>query len=281
MMIACFKIDLRMHHEDSIYRYPRGAGDVFLTKSPGDILIVEPFLRIMPNLYVIYMLRDPRDTIVSKHGKSPDRYWASLTFWKTWTPYGRRLQSHPRFITVRYEDLVTQPDQVQDCLIKRMPFLKKKASFSRYHELTHPPADSLNALCGVRPASRSSIGNWRRHLPRVAGQLQRHGSISKDLIEYGYEKDDAWERELEGIQPDMSESDRPEYFTKEMLRRKTRIKHLKAVLVVFLNSNFAMKLRGALVQVEGSISPLLRLFEHRDKKAVEPLVQRDEKARQL
>jgi len=94
---------------------------------------------------------------------------------------------------------VAQPGQIQDYLMKRMPFLMKKASFNSYHEIAQPSKDSMMALGGVRPASSSSIGNWRKHLPRVAGQLQVHGSIPEDLIAYGYEQDDAWEKELEGI----------------------------------------------------------------------------------
>lgn len=100
----------------------------------------------MRNLYVIYMVGDPRDMIVSKHAIDLDRYWASLTHWKTYTSYGRRLQSHPRFITVSYEDLVPQLGQIQDYLMKRMPFLIKKASFNTYHEIAQPSKDSMMAL---------------------------------------------------------------------------------------------------------------------------------------
>ena len=85
MMIACFAIDVHTEHEDSIYTWLPYVGDIFLTKKPRDILVIEPVLRIMRNLYVIYMARDPRDMIVSKHEKDPDRYWANLKFWKTYT----------------------------------------------------------------------------------------------------------------------------------------------------------------------------------------------------
>jgi hypothetical protein len=114
MMIACFNIDLYTRHEDSIYIIPPRNADVYLTKNPQDIMIVEPVLHILPDLYVIYMLRDPRDTIVSRHGKDPNKYWADLLFWKIYSPFGQRLKSHPRFITIKYEDLVTKPDALSD-----------------------------------------------------------------------------------------------------------------------------------------------------------------------
>jgi len=244
IMIACFEIDVHTEHEDSIYTWPPYVGDIFLTKKPRDILVIEPILRIARNLYIIYMVRDPRDMIVSKHAIDSDRYWANLIHWKTYTPYGRRLQSHPRFITVRYEDLVTQPDQIQDYLMKRMSFLIKKASFNSYHEIAQPSKESMMALGGVRPASRSSIGNWRKHLPRVAGQLHLHGSISEDLIAYGYEQDDAWEKELEGIDPDLRAGHWPENFSVKRLKQWTRGKYVKAFGVVVGQYRLAQLMRN-------------------------------------
>ena len=232
MMISCFNIDLHTKHEDSIYVIPQRDADICLTKNPRDILVIEPVLRILPDLYVIYMLRDPRDTIVSRHGKDPDKYWAGLSFWKTYSPFGQRLESHPRFISIKYEDLVTRPDAIQDYLISRMPFLSKHADFSSYDQHSSPSKDSLDALGGLRPVSSSSIGNWRQHLPRVAGQLQLHGSITDDLIRYGYEQDGAWEKVLIGIQPDLSASHWPEFFSSYTLWKRSINKYPLAVKVL-------------------------------------------------
>ena len=235
MMSACFEIDLYPKHESSIYTRPTRKADIFLTKRPRDILVVGPMLSVMPNLHVIYMLRDPRDTVSSKHRKDPDRYWASLRYWKTYTIYGRKLQNHPRFISVRYEDLVTQADRVQECLMQRIPFLTKRAPFTQYHEIARPDSDSLAALKGIRPVSTKSIGNWRNHLPRIAGQIQNHGDISQDLIEYGYEQDDSWLKELEGITPDFSESHWAEYFTKDELNQRMKWKYIKPIFALLPN----------------------------------------------
>ena len=83
---------------------------------------------------------------------------------------------------------------VQTDLMRKMPFLKKRIPFSLYHERAYPAEQARKALGDVRPLSMVNIGNWRRHLPRIAGQLHQHGSISEDLIAYGYEPDTAWER---------------------------------------------------------------------------------------
>lgn len=230
MMSACFEIDLYSEHEDSIYTQPTSEGNIFLTKRPRDILVVGPMLRVMPNLYAIYMLRDPRDIITSKYEKDPERYWTSLQYWKTYTPYGRELQKHPRFITVRYEELVTQPDEVQAYLMHQMWFLKKRARFSCYRELAQPLKDDLDGL--VSPVTCANVGNWRKHLPRVAGQLQKHGSIAQELIEYDYELDDAWLKELKGVTPDTRESYCPEYITKKDLKKQMQGKYIQSAFAL-------------------------------------------------
>lgn len=246
MMIACLDIDLHTEHESGIYTLPARRADIFLTKRPRGIVMAGPALRMLPYLHVIYMLRDPRDAMVSRHQRDPDRYWASLRYWKAYTPYGRKLRGHPRFTTIRYEDLVMQPDEVQDHLMQRMPFLRETARFSQYHEVAEPSKDSLDALRGVRPIGPESIGNWRGHLPRVAGQLRNHGPITDDLIEFGYETDDTWLEELEGVDPDMSESHWPEYFSRKDFRRRKRGRYTRAAispLRYFIHNQLVLRLR--------------------------------------
>lgn len=237
-MSTCFEIDLFTEHEDSIYELPPRKCNIYLTKRPSDILKIGSVMEAMSSLYVIYMVRDPRDMVVSRHNRDPSRYWSGLRFWRTNTPFGQALATHPRFITVRYEDLVNNPNQVQVLLMERFPFLRKKADFSRYHEFARPSKRSLEALREVRPISSSSIGNWRNHLPRLAGQLQQYGSITDDLIFYGYEKDTGWEQVLAGIEPDLSPSFWPESFQPGSTGSIERFAKLKAIYVALAHSRF-------------------------------------------
>lgn len=231
-MIACFEIDLYNEHEAEIWSWPPRPAQIFLTKHPRDILVADAALRIFGNCHIICMLRDPRDMIVSRHGARPDKYWAGLDFWKFRAPIARALLGHPRFITVQYDELTERPDEVQDELMRRMPFLKKKCDFSRYHENSDASEESVLAMHSIRPITPGSRGNWRRHKPRVAGQLSLHGPISDDLIEFGFEKDASWERELEGVAPDLAPSFWPEDQQPAWLRRHARFKHVKALGLV-------------------------------------------------
>lgn len=208
-MIGCFEIDAYETHEASLGRHKRNA-KIYLTKNPVDLHLVGPRLLVDRHFHVVAMLRDPRDVIVSKHNLDPNQYWAPLRFWKRHTQVIRRLKHHSRFILVRYETLVQAPDAVQDYLMSRMPFLKRKAHFSEFHQFARPSAKAVRAMGSLRPMDASTIGNWRNHLPRVAGQISIHGPICQALIEFGYEQNDHWLVELEGVSPDLSPSHWPE-----------------------------------------------------------------------
>jgi hypothetical protein len=87
----------------------------------------------------------------------------------------------------------------------------------------------MKALGDVRPVRPTTVGNWRNHKPRLKGQIIMHGSISEDLITYGYEKDTAWEKELEGIEPDMSASHWQEDFSAWDLMKRKGLINLKVI----------------------------------------------------
>lgn len=237
-MKSCFDIDISSDHEDRIIyqRTPTRKG-IYLTKSPDDVPYVELFLDVNPKLWLVYLLRDPRDVISSKHRRDPDKYFVGLWYWKKYTKAADKLRDHSRFITVRYEDFVRTPDRIQERLIEKMPFLTKEAPFSRYHEVvTHLSDSSELALSGVRPIAPKSVGKWKNHLPRVAGQIQKHGSISDKLIEYGYEEDSSWENMLKGIQPDLAPSHKPSKIPQneiDQLKRRRRRELAKAFLLRF------------------------------------------------
>jgi hypothetical protein len=207
-MISSFEIDAFEEHEAPVWQHRHNAG-VYLTKDP-DVHVVGPRLVVDRHFYVIAMLRDPRDIVVSVHGQHPQVYWVPLRFWKDSIKTVRTLVHCRRFIVVRYEHLVRDPDAVQDMLRRKMPFLKIKSRFSDFHKFASPSLSALHALGGLRPICTDSIGNWRNHLPRLAGQLLIHGPISQELIDLGYETDDGWLSLLQGVEADLAPSHWPE-----------------------------------------------------------------------
>jgi hypothetical protein len=220
-MIACFEIDAFEAHEAPLSRHRKNV-DIYLTKNPVDLNIVGPRLLVDQHLHVLAMLRDPRDVIASKHAHAPDRYWAPLRFWRRHVQIIRRLKWHRRFVLIRYEELVQKPDSVQKMLMCKMPFLKQKARFSEFHNYARPSPKSVRALGSLRPIDGDSIGNWRNHLARVAGQIRIHGPISRDLIAFGYENDESWLTMLHDVLPDLSPSQFPEQLNQPTWRLRSQ-----------------------------------------------------------
>lgn len=221
LMISCFDIDNYNDHESRIYCQEPLKGNIFLTKYPSDYYAVSLPLKLNKKLFVICIIRDPRDAVVSRHGSRPDIYWGGLRYWKLFLKYYKNLKMHKNFVLVKYEDLVNSPDRIQDYIMSKVDILIKKENFTNFHKIAKPHNKSINALKGVRPIKSVGIGNWKNHLQRIAGQLKLHGDVSDDLINFGYEKDKLWLKKLNDINPDFSKGYWPEYFTPiDLAKRK-------------------------------------------------------------
>ena len=220
LMIACFAIDAFDAHETRACRLRRDC-TLYLSKWPGELASVRRRLGFDRHFHVICMLRDPRDVVTSRHGKDGARYWAPLRLWKQNFGHAKALRDHPRVVAVHYEDLVARPNDVQAEIARRLPFLRATGAFSDFHRRSTPTAEGVAALGGVRSFGSDSVGKWRNHLPRLAGQLAQHGPVTAELIELGYEPDDKWLAMLDGIEPDMNPSHWPDA-SRRTLRPKLR-----------------------------------------------------------
>jgi len=203
---TCFDIDGVTTKEIHLWhRWPAGER-IVMTKRPGDEVLAPLVLKLDPNLWFVFMLRDPRDVVVSEHGREPGKYWSNLRVWRQAIGVLERMKGHPRFIVVRYEDLVTDPDSVQRALAARMAFLRPVIPFSQYHDHTSQAVAQSGqfnrAMRGIRPVTSESVGAWRAHLPRVKAQLATHGDVADALITLGYEKDESWRAMLDAVAPD-------------------------------------------------------------------------------
>lgn len=208
-MANAFDIDGYAPEERSFLtglRKPEDAFRIFLSKRPRDYVFAPRLLPREPEMYFVFLLRDPRDVIVSRHKLAPDRYWADLASWKYALEIARTVWEHPRFVVLRYEDLVRDPDRAEGDLLERIPPLERLRPLRDFFRTARPSEQSRQALHGVRPMETSSIGRWREHKPRVAAQLKLRGPITGELIELGYEQDADWLHELEGVVPDRSAS---------------------------------------------------------------------------
>ena len=210
VMVTCFKIDKHYDHEIRFNLVSADDGQVLLTKRPKDTMYMPQVIDSIPETYVIYMVRDPRDVIVSRHGKDRSKYYANVRLWRQMHSYAKSMYDSPNFLEIRYEDFVTRPDDVQDVIVDKFPWLESTHRFSEYQEYAVVSDKSQTAMHGVRPIAPSSVGLWKQNLPRIKGQQELHGSLTPELIECGYETSAGWETILDGVEPDNSRSLYPE-----------------------------------------------------------------------
>lgn len=202
VMKTCFEIDGYCDHEAPLCRSNSSFGkcNIILTKYPSDIKYFEKVLKWDPKLFVICLIRDPRDMVCSYHGKIEDKYYCDLKYWFSFIKDFEKLKGHPRVLLIKYEDFTQNPDRIQELIMENAPFLIKKHNFSEFHLFAQPVNDSLKALKKLRPIESKGIGNWKNHLPRIKQQVQEFDSIDSSLIAYGYESDTKWSELLKNVE---------------------------------------------------------------------------------
>lgn len=208
-IITCFEIDAHYEHEKRFNHTRALRGQTLVSKRPKDTQFMPDVLKLVPQFWVIYLLRDPRDVVVSKHARSA-QYYSNIRLWREQHNHAVKMNDHPKFLLVKYEDLVQDPNRVQQEIMKRIPWLIKRHNFSDYHLHAEVSQSSASAMNGVRPITATSVGLWKENLPRLKMQIELHGSITPDLIRCDYEENDEWESILDNVRTEDGESFYPE-----------------------------------------------------------------------
>lgn len=228
LMSTCFANSGFCEHELSIFApVPDGEGPYF-TKQPNDIKQLRHIFYRDPQLHIIYMGRDPRAVITSKHRENPEQYFCNYRVWSECDHAAQRYTGHARFLSLRYEDLVIAADTVQHSIAGHFEFLKPLHPFSQYHLHATPSAASQRAMNGLRAINPKSLEKWQQHLPRIAEQLQREPKLADDLIRLGYEEDNSWQAMLHDTTPEVFPCRYPE--------QRPRLKEWEKGLRVWLKS---------------------------------------------
>jgi hypothetical protein len=115
------------------------------------------------DLGCIYMMRDPRDVLVSKFFRRPKIYHVSPQRWLNTAIIAKNLIDHPRVLQVKYENLLTNPEEVQNAIAERfnLEILHPFSECYKYFDATD--ADNIKAMKGARPLDPSRIGNWQNN----------------------------------------------------------------------------------------------------------------------
>ena len=227
LLVSCFEFDGHADHEMNLVYAPRPPVERFCSKFPSDITRCSKPLETRKDLWVICVLRDPRDIVVSRHRNDPDAYWADLELVRRGYAAFQDLRAHPRFLSVAYEDLVADPDHVQARLMQEIPFLVRRFDFSSFHKVASPTERSVAALNGFRKINTDSIGRWKSELPRLKAQIERYGSIDDILADLGYAGNPGWSDCLDTV---VADNGRGHFERKKSRRFKTGKRRLQRLL---------------------------------------------------
>ncbi len=167
----------------------------------------------------IIVIRDIRDVVTSKHPIQSDEYFIghdfsywpqgnSLEDWKYDAPGVvaitekiRALRENPEIYILKYEDLVKEPDAIQQDLKQRfdLPF---EGLFSKYHEFKgdlaykyegkYKAKDESLVMEGKAVENRAKRWQQEKYRERLISQFEQCPELFNILVEFGYESDREW-----------------------------------------------------------------------------------------
>ena len=155
---------------------------------------------------VIYIVRDPRDVLTSRHARDPSRrFYVEPERWQASVRAGddlfARLDSYPHKLTLKYEDVVTDPATAETALASTFGLSLRPgiASIGRLKDnLEKLEASTRMAafMQNIRNFDPTTIGRWKRNPEQVAylEKLLTDSPIAEELDRfmerYGYRSEE-------------------------------------------------------------------------------------------
>lgn len=148
--------------------------------------------------YVVLVVRDPRAVITSRHPASPSEFFIDFENWYTNHLECTSLGEKINLCQIRFEDLVSDPDRVQEHVATELslPIVKPFSLCTNPDEQVGlARQDEMAIEMGtVRPFDMEAIHRWKlpQYRERIRDQLLRYPEMVDILIKLGYEKNGDW-----------------------------------------------------------------------------------------
>ena len=132
-------------------------------KTPHNALVAEILCQWYPGASVIHLLRDPRDAVASmlRMPWAPGNVRSNALSWLLFNLAAWRLRSSPRYLLVRYEQLVAQPEQE---LRRICAFVGEEYFPAMLVPNWDPTADLPWFRRAEEPVTTGRLGKWREEL---------------------------------------------------------------------------------------------------------------------
>jgi len=160
-------------------------------KTPINTIFIDKIARIFPKAQYIHIIRDPRDVVCSYvKANLYDDYNSALAFWKQANIKAEALKeqlSVSQFIQLRYEDLVTNPEQElkRVCVFLNLEYKPEMLLFWQNKDSLGDVKYNEHHKNIGNPISTSSIGKWRQILTsEESAAIEK--SVSDLMFRYQY-----------------------------------------------------------------------------------------------
>ncbi len=189
-----------MNREERALRFPYLVSNkkYVVTKHPLDFNFFSRFIETFNRPLFLFMLRDPRDVIISKHFKNKDHYLVNFPLWKKAVTAYENLD-YDNIVLVKYENLITDPLSIQKKITAKLG-LELKNDFKDFFNNVDKGHQDIKSLGGIRPIDSSNLGKYKNpeHSQRIREQITSFPEMSDYLIKYGYESSKHWETTFTG-----------------------------------------------------------------------------------
>ncbi len=190
-----------------LQKYRENAGKPRIAeKSPNNVFFFQHLHHIFPESPLIHVIRDGRDVVCSlltmnwvdpqtgkpveytRDARKAAEYWASAI--QMGRKAGNDPSIGPRYMELRYEAIVTEPEPTLQKLFAFIGELWDPAVL-KFHEQERTLAGESSADQVSRPLYAASVGRWKNDLNPADKQAVKEvaGNL---LIELGYARDHNW-----------------------------------------------------------------------------------------
>jgi hypothetical protein len=157
----------------------------FGEKTPQHAWEAQRLLDLYPEARIVHLIRDPRDVVASLNRMPWGEGSASANarVWQSCVRAAERCAGHPRFLRVRYEDLIADAEAV---LRELCSFLGEDYEACMLHPTEGTQADQWWFQRAQGPLSSDRLEKWRQEL--TSKEVALIEWIAREtLLQHGYE----------------------------------------------------------------------------------------------
>jgi hypothetical protein len=154
-------------------------------KTPHNALITEMLYQWYPNAAIIHLLRDPRDAVASmlRMPWAPKNVVSNTHAWLSFNQGAWRSRHHPKYLQVRYEELVADPEPQ---LRRICSFAGEEYSPAMLVPNWDPSANLFWFKRAEEPVTTERLGKWQEELtPNQVALVE--WVVGRHMRTFGYE----------------------------------------------------------------------------------------------